>query len=121
MKHDSGDIEPQIMEKLTAYKKEGKLDDFRIVFLCPWYKYFNSIDLPSKAILQKHSRNMEAYDPPQIWYQLIKYGLLAFTIKVKWPWQTIKSWCKNNGYTYFDWPYSERQLARIGIEDVSKS
>lgn len=111
LKEITTDLNSDVFAKLEIRKKEGKLCDFRVVFLCPWYK-FRSTEWPSsgKRILQKYSKK-EAYGAPTHSVQLINAEILDCTTKVKWPWQTIKKWCKSNGYSYMDWRYSEEQLA----------
>jgi hypothetical protein len=111
LRESMADLNPDLMAKLKELKLEGKLDDFRIVFLCPWYNFHSCKEYPNRRILQKHSTK-EAYDAPDHSIELIHNEILTYTTKVKWFWQTVKCWSKRNGgYTYMDWSYSEKRLA----------
>jgi hypothetical protein len=103
-------LSSDLLAKLKERKLSGKLDDFRIVFLCPWYRFRSSGKSSDKVILQKRSAK-EVYDAPLHFVELGNNQILRSTTKVKWPWQTLKGWSKRHGgYTYMDWFYTEEQL-----------
>ena len=111
LKEMTTDLNSDLLSELKKRKQEGKLRDFRIIFLCPWYKFRSSGEWANKRVMIKRSTN-EAFDAPVHVIELVINEILDHTTKVKWPWQTIKKWCKRNGnITYKDWRYSEEQLA----------
>jgi hypothetical protein len=104
-------MNPELLNKIIERKREGKLKNYRLIFLCSWYRSIVSApNFPSKALLLD-LENKKTYEAPLHSLELLENELLDFTTQVKFPWETLKNWSKRKGYDFVSRRYFEEELA----------
>jgi len=111
-------LEPDLLERLEKRKLEGKLKDFQIAFLYPWYCWFlrfHFVEIkvyPPNRRLLANVRTKEAFVAPSTSMDLCNKEIVGHQPYTPRPWESISKWCKRkHGWTFKQRTFTVEELA----------
>jgi hypothetical protein len=115
-------LEPDLLERLKKRKLEGKLDDFQIVFLYPWYSWFLKflhIDVVKKGFppyrrVLANLRTKEAFFAPPTCIDLYDKKIVGGVHYLPRPWESTAKFCKRfRGWAFQHEEFTAEKLAGV--------